>query len=176
MDVDFRFGETQLDEGQRVTTSVWRRRGYSAIAASRLFSLMTADELRELRASGIDIQRCIPPPSARDEAQVQREISDNRAFMEPVAASDLTHFCYPSDLVGAPVAPLAALRGDDLRSRTELRGAARFASAVFDGSISQIEFEMSGFSDPPAAPLASRAWAHAASSDAVPHTNGLSFR
>src|SRR5204863_10215790 len=72
-----RFGETQLEEGQRVTLAERLAArldvDYSAMTASRIFSLLTADELVELRASGIDIQlhthrHHLPD----DEAQVRR--------------------------------------------------------------------------------------------------------
>jgi peptidoglycan/xylan/chitin deacetylase (PgdA/CDA1 family) len=95
------FGETTLGEAERValTGKLATRLGvdYAAISSSRCFSLMTPGELRGLETSGIDIQLHTHRHHLPDqEQQVSREIVDNRAFMEPLAASGLTHFCYPS--------------------------------------------------------------------------------
>jgi peptidoglycan/xylan/chitin deacetylase (PgdA/CDA1 family) len=98
-----RFGETELDEPRRVALgeALGQRLGvpYGPLAASRCYSLMTDDELRRLASSGIDIQlhthrHHLP----EDQALVEREIVENRSLLEPIGATPLTHFCYPSGI------------------------------------------------------------------------------
>jgi peptidoglycan/xylan/chitin deacetylase (PgdA/CDA1 family) len=68
------------------------------ILARRTFHLMSRRELRDLADHGIDLQlhthRHRFPPD--DRAACEREIADNRAFLEPVSSARLEHFCYPS--------------------------------------------------------------------------------
>jgi peptidoglycan/xylan/chitin deacetylase (PgdA/CDA1 family) len=69
-----------------------------AILARRTFHLMSRRELRDLADHGIDLQlhthRHRFPPD--DRAACEREIADNRAFLEPLSSARLEHFCYPS--------------------------------------------------------------------------------
>jgi peptidoglycan/xylan/chitin deacetylase (PgdA/CDA1 family) len=68
------------------------------ILARRTFNLMSRRELRDLADHGIDLQlhthRHRFPPD--DRAACEREIADNRAFLEPLSSARLDHFCYPS--------------------------------------------------------------------------------
>ncbi len=154
------FGETKLDEPQRVTLaeSVGRRLGvpYDAIASSRLLSLMTADELRQLSASGIDMQlhthrHHLP----EEETLLDREIVENRQFLAPLTSRALAHFCYPSGIWSHRQWPWLAARG--VLTATTCDVGLNYANTprlglrrFLDGEdISQIEFEaeVSGFSE-----------------------------
>lgn len=63
-----------------------------------LFRLLKGEELKKLLASNIDIQlhshrHCSP----QSEAHFQKEITQNREFLQPIVPSTvLEHFCYPS--------------------------------------------------------------------------------
>ena len=94
-------GETQCSEEERV--AIAERLGrlldvdYGGLAESRMLSLMTLDELRQLAAAGADIQahthRHRFPPQ---ESEAKRELEDNRRALEPIMGRRLEHFCYPS--------------------------------------------------------------------------------
>jgi len=96
-----RHGETSLDEPGRVSlcSELACRLGvdYDALARSRKLSLMTLEEIRALAELGVDIQlhthRHQFPP---DEAEVRRELADNRAVLEPLLGRKCNHLCYPS--------------------------------------------------------------------------------
>jgi peptidoglycan/xylan/chitin deacetylase (PgdA/CDA1 family) len=94
-------GETQCSEDERI--AIARRLGrlldvdYAALAASRMLSLMTLDELRQLAAAGADIQAHTHRHRfPLQESEAKRELEDNRRALEPMAGRRLEHFCYPS--------------------------------------------------------------------------------
>jgi peptidoglycan/xylan/chitin deacetylase (PgdA/CDA1 family) len=100
-----RYGEANCTEEQRCTIS--QRLGnlldvpYADIEARRILNLMTAEELRELVGSGIDVQlhthRHVFPQD--DEVRAEREIADNRAALTRIfGRRAFDHFCYPSGL------------------------------------------------------------------------------
>ncbi len=96
-----RHGDADCDEEGRVRLScaIGERLGvdYEGIAKSRMLSIMTLDEIKELAASGADIQLHTHRhefPRVRESAL--REIRDNRAVLEPIVGKTLEHFCYPS--------------------------------------------------------------------------------
>jgi peptidoglycan/xylan/chitin deacetylase (PgdA/CDA1 family) len=98
-----RHGEADLDEPGRnlLAQRLGERLGvdYASLVANRAFTLMTPEEIRELDGAGIDIQlhthRHVLP---EDEALVEREIGQNREFLEPLTSAPLRHFCYPSGI------------------------------------------------------------------------------
>jgi peptidoglycan/xylan/chitin deacetylase (PgdA/CDA1 family) len=94
-------GETRCTEEQRSTLAraLAERLGidYDAVARTRLFNLMTPEEIRELAAGGLDVQAHTHRHQfPEDEVVVLREFADNRAVLEPLTGKRLEHFCYPS--------------------------------------------------------------------------------
>jgi peptidoglycan/xylan/chitin deacetylase (PgdA/CDA1 family) len=93
--------EANLDESARLAigAELGTRLGvdFDELVASRRLSLMTEGEVRSLAGLGVDIQlhthrhQFLP-----DKCHVEREISDNRAVLEPVAGKPCNHLCYPS--------------------------------------------------------------------------------
>lgn len=155
-----RYGEGQMDEGQRVRLceELGRRLGvdYAEIVSRRFLTLMTEDEIRAASQAGIDIQlhthRHVLP---LEPEQVRREIEDNRRFLEPLTRHRLRHFCYPSGIHHEdhlrPLAQAGVVSGTTCESGlnyadTPLLTLHRFLD---DNNVSWIEFEaeMSGFSD-----------------------------
>ena len=96
-----RHGDADCDEAGRLRLSrmIGERVGvdYEGIVKSRMLSVMTLEEIKELAASGVNIQLHTHRhefPRVRDRAV--REIRDNRAVLEPLIGKTLDHFCYPS--------------------------------------------------------------------------------
>ena len=71
---------------------------YRDIADSKMFHLMSAEQLRELAADGVSVglhtQR--HTFSTEDRAQAVREIADNRDALKRCGVDSIDHFCYPS--------------------------------------------------------------------------------
>jgi peptidoglycan/xylan/chitin deacetylase (PgdA/CDA1 family) len=98
-----RYGEQQQCESVRIDLA--RRVGemlkldFDRIMSSRILSLVSLNEARELASHGIDIQlhthRHYLPP---DEMLVSREIADNRAIISAITGMHPVHLCYPSGL------------------------------------------------------------------------------
>jgi peptidoglycan/xylan/chitin deacetylase (PgdA/CDA1 family) len=64
---------------------------------SRVLSLMTREEVAGLAGTGIDVQlHTHRHRMPADRALFQREIADNRAFVDPLRSEPARHFCYPS--------------------------------------------------------------------------------
>lgn len=156
----FAHGAAALDEAGRVALS--RRLAerlevdYQRILDSRILSLVTPGELRELEAAGMAIElhthrhrfpEC--PESAHE------ELLSNRAAVEPVIGRRMQHFCYPSGKWAHTHRPV--LERDALKTATTCqaglvrRGANLLAlpRILDDNRVSQIEFEaeVSGFTD-----------------------------
>ncbi len=154
------FGAEKLDETQRVALS--RRLAaclevdYDAIADSRILSLLTADELRQLEQSGMAIElHTHRHRFPEDPAAAAAELNENRAAIEPVIGRSMTHFCYPSGIWSKAHEPVLSDNG--VRSATTCETGLAHTGSNFlalprildDNRVSQIEFEaeMSGFSD-----------------------------
>ena len=130
---------------------------YHAIAESRMFHLMTPEQLQEIAASGISIglhtQR--HTFSTADRAQAVREIADNRTALQRCGVNPVDHFCYPSGLFDSRQGEWLDAMGIKSSttcvpglntSKTPRHELGRF----LDGdNIHQLEFEaaLSGFSD-----------------------------
>ena len=71
---------------------------YRAIVESRMFHLMTAEQLQSLAADGVSVglhtQRHVF--STDERAQAVREIADNRDALKRCGVDAIDHFCYPS--------------------------------------------------------------------------------
>jgi peptidoglycan/xylan/chitin deacetylase (PgdA/CDA1 family) len=153
-------GETQRDEAGRCALSeeLGRRLGvsYGKIVDTRMLSLMTDDEMRELLANRVDIQLHTHRhrfPTA--EEVVMRELEQNEASLMRVTGRRLRHFCYPSGEWSRKHWPWLDAFGVDTAVTCE-RGlntasTPRLAMKRFlDGeNVSEIEFEaeICGFSE-----------------------------
>ncbi|HWB13972.1 MAG TPA: polysaccharide deacetylase family protein [Pirellulales bacterium] len=154
------YGERELNDPGRCELAL--RLGhllgvdYQIIVASRLFSLLKKDELRELEALGVDIElhthrHRLP----LDEAEVAREIGDNRMWLGGVVRSQLEHFCYPSGDWSPEHPPWLAALGvkSAVTCDVGLNGPDTPHLALRrwldDESVSQIEFEaeVSGYAE-----------------------------
>lgn len=127
---------------------------YRAIAESRMLSLMTEAEIRELAGQGTDIQlHTHRHRFPADAATAAREITENRSRLEAMAGRPVNHFCYPSGiwdegrwpvLWQAGVTSATTCEPGFNSAQTPLLGLRRF---VDDENITQIEFmaELFGF-------------------------------
>jgi peptidoglycan/xylan/chitin deacetylase (PgdA/CDA1 family) len=94
-------GETRCTEDERsaLARALAERLevDYDRVARDRLFNLVTAEEIQELVAAGVDVQAHTHRHQfPENEAIVVRELADNRALLEPLTGRRLEHFCYPS--------------------------------------------------------------------------------
>lgn len=94
------FGEQNCTEAQRA--EILDRLGdaldvsHSEIVRSRMLSLATESELRELAALGIDIQLHTHRHRLPEDPEViQRELADNREVLGRIVEGPLRDFCYP---------------------------------------------------------------------------------
>ena len=79
---------------------------YEAMCARRELHLLSAAEVRELAADGVDIQlhthhHCLP----LDHESFNREIEDNRTSIQEMTAQRASHFCYPKGLFSESFLP-----------------------------------------------------------------------
>lgn len=86
---------------------------FENIRTSRMLSLLTPDELRQLDAFGIDVQlhthRHTFP--ADNPEQARRELHDNRDILEKILGRRLEHFCYPSGDWSSDLFPMLTAEG-----------------------------------------------------------------
>jgi peptidoglycan/xylan/chitin deacetylase (PgdA/CDA1 family) len=145
-------GETRCTEEQR--SSLARARAerlgidYDSVARTRLFNLMTREEIRELAAGGLDVQAHTHRHQfPEDEVVALREFADNRAVLEPLTGKRLEHFCYPSGFWSERHWPWLTAAGFKTATTCEpgfnYRATPRLALKRFlDGEhISDLEFE-----------------------------------
>lgn len=154
------FGSDGLDEAGRVALA--RRLAaclhvdYDRIADSRILSLVTADELRELEASGMTIElHTHRHRFPEDPDKAASELADNRAAIEPILGRKMDHFCYPSGRWSPEHQPVLA--ANDVKSATTCESGLAHAGSNFlalprildDNRVSQVEFEaeLTGFSE-----------------------------
>jgi len=79
---------------------------YEALVATRMLQLMNAQELREVAASGVDVQlHTHRHRTPEDEMLFRREIQDNRARILALASNSARHFCYPSGVYRSQFLP-----------------------------------------------------------------------
>ncbi len=155
-----RHGETSLDEPGRV--SLCRELSsrldvdYDELARSRKLGLMSLAEVAALAELGVDIQlHTHRHQFPADEAEVRREIADNRAVLEPILGRRCQHLCYPSGVYGEVQWPWLEVEGivsavtcevGTNDSSTPRYGLRRFLDSE---SVLPIEFEaeLSGFAE-----------------------------
>lgn len=82
---------------------------YPALAARRLLTIMTPEEVRALASNGVRFElhthRHITPTAA---AVWEREIAQNRQCIERMTSRPATHFCYPSGIYRPEFLPVLA--------------------------------------------------------------------
>lgn len=154
------FAESELPESERVElckeAAALLGADYDAMQRDGLLTLMTEAEIRALAERGIDIQLHTHRHSLPEDPQlVSREITENRARLEPLAAETLTHFCYPSGIWTRAHWP--ALRALGIKSATTCEPGMNTAKTPLlalnrfldRDDITQIEFEaeMCGFKE-----------------------------
>lgn len=154
------YGDESCDnEGRtRLATALAAHLGvnYQEILENRVFSLVSADELKAMVAGRLDVELHTHRhdfPLDRDSAR--REIEDNRAVIEPFVGRPLRHFCYPSGLWSEEHWPVLRELGIETATTIE-PGLVRANSPrlaldrILDSEeVSQIEFEAEiyGFSE-----------------------------
>lgn len=149
-------GHTQLDTPGRnhLMQQLAKYLGVNFSVIEETFSLLTASEISELVAAGVDIQlhthRHQWPLERLDALQ---ELIDNRSFLEPLTGKTLRHVCYPSGVWTYQQFPY--LQEADIQSATTCDPGLNYSDTpVFalrrfldSEEVSQIEFEaiMSGY-------------------------------
>ena len=124
---------------------------------TRVFHLMTFEELAELDRSGVNIQLHTHRHrwSLGDERANAKEIAENKAVLEPLVSRPLVHLCYPAgQFTPAQYDSLAAMGIESamtLEPGLNLPGAQVLAlHRIIDGSnVTTLEFEaeISGYMD-----------------------------
>ena len=154
------FGDTQCDndERTRLSEALAERLGvdYGKLLEDRIFSLVSADELKDMLAGVLDVElHTHRHDFPLDPEAAKREIQDNRAVIEPFVSGPLRHFCYPSGLWSEQHWPI--LRELGIETATTIApGLVRSDSPrlaldrILDSEeVSQLEFEAEvyGFSE-----------------------------
>lgn len=79
---------------------------YEGMRRARMFQIMSPDEVRDLAASGIDIQlHTHRHRTPADRNLFIREIDDNRQRIREITGSNPRHFCYPSGVTSPQFLP-----------------------------------------------------------------------
>lgn len=89
--------------------------------------LMTADQMREWHAAGMEVgahSRTHPRLTTCDDAQLQQELAGSKAELEALIGAPVTQFCYPYGDYDARVAEATRLAGYEAATVTG-RGRAR---------------------------------------------------
>jgi peptidoglycan/xylan/chitin deacetylase (PgdA/CDA1 family) len=93
------YGEVRADEQVEISKRLGHELAvpFSTIEASRVFTLMTTQQIGCLRAYGLDVQlhthrHCLP----LNRNGAFQEIEDNRKALAPWTKTNLEHLCYPS--------------------------------------------------------------------------------
>lgn len=95
---------------------------YAEIMRLRMLQLMTAGEIGEISAGGIDVQLHTHRHRAPlDERLFLREIDENREWLAAATGVVPKHFCYPSGQYRSEFWPLAARRAGRLRNHLRSR-------------------------------------------------------
>jgi peptidoglycan/xylan/chitin deacetylase (PgdA/CDA1 family) len=95
------FGREKCDEDGRASILVRLCElmgfDYNAIKRDGMFMLMDKGRISEIAKQGADIQLHTHRHKLKiDREHVEKEIADNREFLEPAVGEKLNHFCYPS--------------------------------------------------------------------------------
>jgi len=151
-------GESKLDEDgrQKLALGLGALLGVDVdpIVENRCLGLMSPTEIQQASRDGIDIElhthrHRLP----EDESASKKEISDNRAALEPIVGRRLNHLCYPSGFWSRKHWPWLAQMGIKTATTCDVgfNGSAAHPFAlkrIFDSSmVSALEFEaeLNGF-------------------------------
>jgi peptidoglycan/xylan/chitin deacetylase (PgdA/CDA1 family) len=97
------YGHTQLNPQERrdflLRAAELLEVDFRPLDYERAYHFVSASEIRELVADGVDIQmhayRHVWP---MDRERALKELADDRAYLEPLVGKTLHHFCYPSGI------------------------------------------------------------------------------
>lgn len=80
---------------------------FKEMCASRMFTLLTMDEIRKISDDDMSIQLHTHRHLNADtsEEKYRQELADNRLVLKPYVQNDLVHFCYPSGVVNKNILP-----------------------------------------------------------------------
>lgn len=95
-----KYAENELEELQRVelakAVADELEINYQEIVDTGILSLMNEQQIEEIAKYGIDVQlhthRHVLPQT---QDGIEKEIADNRRYLEPIVRQHLKHFCYP---------------------------------------------------------------------------------
>ncbi len=107
------YGHSNLDNDQRVDLLKQLcgslKIDYTITLGNKSLSLLSAEELKELKEQGVDIQlhthRHVWP---LNEAKAQEEIESNRVYIESITKKRVQHLCYPSGIYSTSQFPYLA--------------------------------------------------------------------
>lgn len=155
-----RFGEERLSEAERQRLvqklAAALEVDWGRVDSERRLHLMTPEEISDAARSGIDIQLHTHRHRFPVELEsAKREISQNRAFLEPLIGKKLRHFCYPSGVWGEAHWPIlkelgiASATTCEVGLNDEASPPLALNRFLDDATVSPIEFEaeMSGFAE-----------------------------
>ena len=107
-----------LREGEAISDDIQGRQAWLAVIAerlgvnwesivkSRLFHLMTAEEVAEVARKGVDVQlHTHRHRTPHDKSAFRREVLENRRILENLTGRSAAHFCYPSGVVDSLFLP-----------------------------------------------------------------------
>jgi peptidoglycan/xylan/chitin deacetylase (PgdA/CDA1 family) len=79
---------------------------YETLQANRVLTVMTSEEAAEIARNGVDVQlHTHRHRTPTDHALFLREITDNRARIDPIRKGMARHFCYPSGVYRSEFLP-----------------------------------------------------------------------
>ena len=121
---------------------------YEALLQQRIMHNLTADEVGQLAAGGIDVQlHTHRHRTPLDRQLFLREIEDNRRSIEEMTGKRPTHFCYPSGVYDLKFLPWLREAGVVSGTTCDLGFASRSSGRLLlprlldNASLSSIEFE-----------------------------------
>jgi peptidoglycan/xylan/chitin deacetylase (PgdA/CDA1 family) len=121
---------------------------YNALLNQRMMYNLTADEVGQLAAGGIDVQlHTHRHRTPLDRQLFLREISDNRKSIQEMTGRNPTHFCYPSGVYDLQFLPWLREAGVVSATTCEFGFASRSSNELLlprfldNAALSSIEFE-----------------------------------
>jgi len=130
---------------------------YTKLDEGRVFHLMNTEELTDMSRRGLSLELHTHRHRTHvdDRCCLSRELSDNRALLEPITGESLTHFCYPSGVYQEDIWPELDREGITSATTTAVglvdKNSHCYAlPRILDGErVSDLEFEaeLSGFGD-----------------------------
>jgi peptidoglycan/xylan/chitin deacetylase (PgdA/CDA1 family) len=121
---------------------------YDTLLAQRIMHNLTADEVGQLAAGGVDVQlHTHRHRTPLDRQLFLREIDDNRKSIQEMTGRSPTHFCYPSGIYDLRFFPWLREAGVVSATTCELGFASRSSDQLLlprfldNATLSSIEFE-----------------------------------